>query len=350
MLCTLTCLDNHAVPQAPESYLFRQDRELPHFRTTVTQYLNEHFARCGLVKMAPFCDILHHLIWCSLTFLCGDMSKRHHGSDQVSDLPDLCHTDHRCSSVFNCRGVKKCLDRQSIGLTSVTPQGSICVCQGYWHNKNIWRVFTLSTSNSLHVSLLGVKLLLLFRSCVHFGHFVCRCHLNAQWPVSIPVTSPHCFLSLGSLFIGPSIKSSECLLPSVAVWCLECFSPRQSLSLSLPTNDETNSWFGILEQTTLPMQGIYIPIIPNPTITRDPRLRNFVLARQDMHCPLTFPGQLQHHNHIVYSYSKPHYTHIFSTRLTHAHLYLIEISVIVTIPTYLTKHVCEFGYCHYSKK
>jgi hypothetical protein len=80
-----------------------------------------------------------------------------------------------------------------------------------------------------------------FISCVHFGYFVCRCHQNAQWPVSIPVTSPHCFLSLGSLSTGPSMKSSDCLLRSVAVQCLECFSPRQSLILSLPTNDETTT-------------------------------------------------------------------------------------------------------------
>jgi hypothetical protein len=56
-------LENHAVPQVPDGYVFQQDRELPHFRRPVNQYLNEQFAACGLVEVAPFCDILHCLIF-----------------------------------------------------------------------------------------------------------------------------------------------------------------------------------------------------------------------------------------------------------------------------------------------
>jgi hypothetical protein len=62
----------------------------------------------------------------SLTFLCGDMSKSHHGSD-LSQWPAWSvKQDHRCSSVYNYRGVKKCLNGQNIGLMSATLQGGVC--------------------------------------------------------------------------------------------------------------------------------------------------------------------------------------------------------------------------------
>jgi hypothetical protein len=50
-------VENHAVPRVPDGYVFQHDRELPHFRRPVNQYLNEQLTTCGSVEVAPFFDL-----------------------------------------------------------------------------------------------------------------------------------------------------------------------------------------------------------------------------------------------------------------------------------------------------
>lgn len=120
--------------------------------------------------------------------------------------------------------------------------------------------------------------------------------------------------------------------------------PRQGLILSLPTHDTTET--DDFRPRNKPPSVHYVSASPLLWIPLWPGIKACFLTGQNTHCSFAFLDQLQHHDRVVHLYGKPHYIHISSTRSARS---VTDVSVTVTIPTYLNKHACEFWYFYYFK-